>query len=215
MGRVPEKRDSSYPRGNPMKRPMLSQSFAPLAKLTLKAIALGGVALSLTVVGHMASTDSQSAIALRINTENPGEFLRRGARGCQGCDLNGADMSNQNRAGVKLRQAQLKNADLSNSNFRVAYFTCANLSGADLRKGNFEYANFVDANLSGVDLRGANLRRVDFSGAIIDENTKFDGADLDGAKLWDAATLYDGTVDLDSIQRSDLGDQIRVRCDNR
>ena len=162
--------------------------------------------------GHFAKP--QTAIALALNTDDPGVFLRRGARGCQGCNLNGADLSDQNRAGAKLRQAQLEDADLSNSNFRVAYFTCANLTGADLSNSNFEYANFVDANLSGVDFSGANLKRVDLSGAIIDDATNFEGAAMDGAKLWDAATLYDRSVDLDDIERTTLGDQIRVRCNN-
>lgn len=178
----------------------------------LKAIALGGVALSLAVTGSFS--DSKAAIALGLNTDDPAVFLNRGARGCQGCNLNGADLSDQQRPGAKLRQAQLEDADLSNSNFRVGYFTCANLSGADLRGSDFEYANFVDANLSGADLRGANLRRVDFSGAIIDSKTKFDEADLDGAKLWDAATLYGDGVDLDDIERTTAGDEVRVRCDN-
>ncbi|MEM9772724.1 MAG: pentapeptide repeat-containing protein, partial [Cyanobacteria bacterium P01_D01_bin.73] len=171
-----------------------------MAKWTLKAIALGGIALSLSAVSHF--TSSKAAVAIALNTDNPNVFLRRGARGCQGCDLNGVDLSNQKRSGAKLRQAQLEDADLSNSDFSVAYFTCANLSGADLRNSKFEYANFVDANLRGADLRGANLRRVDFSGAIIDDTTKFDGADLDGAKLWDAATLYDNSVDLDNVERT-------------
>ena len=179
----------------------------------LKGLALGGVALSVAAIGHFSNPRPATAIAL--NTDNPSVFLRRGARGCQGCDLNGADLSDQNRAGVKLRQAQLEDADLRDSNFTAAYFTCANLSGADLRESNFEYANFVDANLKGADLRGANLRRVDFSGAIVDDETQFDGADLDGAKLWDAATLHDSTVDLDDIERNTLGDRSRLRGNSR
>ena len=180
---------------------------------SLKAIALGGVVLSATAVGYFFNPRPATAIAL--NTDNPSVFLRRGARGCQGCNLNGANLSDQNRAGVNLRQAQLEDANLQDSNFTAAYFTCANLAVADLRNSNFEYANFVDANLKGADLRGANLRRVDFSGAIIDDQTKFGDADMDGAKLWDAATLHDGSVDLDNIERNTLGDELRLRCNNR
>ncbi len=183
-----------------------------LAAFTPKVIALGVIGAAMTAIG--GSIEAPVAIAGVINTDDPDVYLRRGALGCQGCDLNDADLSDQERPRARLRQAQLEDADLSGSNFRVSHFTCANLEGADLSDGNFEYANFVDANLRGVDLSGANLRRVDFTGAIIDEDTDFDGADLDGAKLWDGATLYDSGVDLDEIERTTIGDETRVRCDN-
>ena len=189
--------------------PNLSQL---LAAFTPKAIALGVVGAAMAAIG--GSIQSPFATAGVINTDDPDVFLRGGALGCQGCDLNEADLSDQDRPRSRLRQAQLEDADLSDSNFRVSHFTCANLEGADLSDSNFEYANFVDANLRGVDLSGANLRRVDFTGAIIDEDTDFDGADLDGAKLWDGATLYSSGVDLDEIQRTTIGDETRVRCNN-
>ncbi|MEM1427185.1 MAG: pentapeptide repeat-containing protein, partial [Cyanobacteria bacterium P01_H01_bin.130] len=107
-----------------------------LSALTPKAIALGAIGAAMTVIG--GSMEPPVATAITINTDDPDVFLRRGALGCQGCDLNDADLSDQERPRARLRQAQLEDADLSGSNFRASHFTCANLEDADLSDGNFE-----------------------------------------------------------------------------
>lgn len=150
----------------------------------------------------------------QFNTNDPDIFIRRQATSCQGCNLSGADLSNQDRKNAQLRQADLTNANLRDSNFRGAYFTCANLSNANLADSNFSYANFVDANLTGVNLRGADLSKTDLSGAMIDPTTDFSSVNLEGAKLWDAKTLYQPGLDLSSIPRNDNLEKRRVRCQN-
>ena len=144
------------------------------------------------------------------------EFLNRRTNQCQGCDLRGVDLHNVSRPQARLRQAQLQRADLGNSNFEAAYFTCANLQGANLQNTDLRYANLVDANLMGADLRGADLGNSDLSGALLDETTQLDRSTrFEGAKLWDAATIYRNPQDLEGLSRNLDGDLLRVRCNNR
>jgi uncharacterized protein YjbI with pentapeptide repeats len=175
--------------------------------MIMKKLSLG------LIVGSAPFLIISSTVA-QYNTSDPDAFLRREARSCQGCNLSGADLSNQERVNAQLRQANLTNANLRDSNFRGAYFTCANLSNANLADSNFSYANFVDANLTGVNLRGADLSKTDLSGAIIDPTTDFSSVNLDGAKLWDAKTLYQPGLDLSTIPRNDDLEKQRVRCQN-
>jgi hypothetical protein len=169
-------------------------------------------------IAAIATAVPSSAQPVAIpNTDDPDVFINSPARvrGCQGCDLRNADLSGKNRRNAQLRQADLSGADLTEADFMGAYFTCANLSGADLRGANLQYANLVDANLSGADLRGADLSKTDLSGAVLDSSTLYDeDTNLDGAKLWDAATLYSGYEMLETIPRITIEAQ-RVRCDNR
>ena len=151
----------------------------------------------------------------QFNTTDPDIFIRRQATSCQGCNLSGADLSNQDRNNAQLRQANLTNANLTDSNFTGAYFTCANLKGANLANSNFSYANFIDANLTGVNLSGADLSKTDLSGAIIDPTTDFSSVNLDGAKLWDAKTLYRPGLDLSKISRNSDLEKQRFSCQNR
>lgn len=134
---------------------------------------------------------------------------------CQGCNLSRADLSSKNLRGARLRQTDLTEADLSGSNLVSAYFTCAVLEGADLRNANLQWANLVDADLRGTDLRGADLSKTDltgaqFAGARLDDTTV-----LDGAKLPDGATLYNGTQDLLRVQSTRSQEEQRRYCEAR
>ncbi|MDJ1173910.1 pentapeptide repeat-containing protein [Roseofilum capinflatum] len=153
-----------------------------MLKLKTTLATVIGISLGLTTVAIAANPDHVSQ-------------LLNGGRTCQGCDLIEADLSNitgRTVKGSQLRQSRLMNANLSNSNFEGSYFTCADLSNANLQGGNFRWSNFVDAKLQGVDLRGADLRNTDltgadFTGAIVDNQIK-----LNGAKMPDGATIYQG-----------------------
>jgi Pentapeptide repeats (8 copies). len=69
-----------------------------------------------TPVIFVAPTVAQS------NTTDPAVFLRGDARSCQGCDLQGADLSKKSRVNAQLRQANLSNANFNDANFRGAFF---------------------------------------------------------------------------------------------
>lgn len=198
----------------------LISGLSPVA--AAKRLHRGGARVGMgVVVGAIAATTTpipSGAQPVAVpNTNDPDVFINSPTRvrGCQGCDLRNANLSGKDRRNAQLRQANLSGANLTNADFMGAYFTCANLSGADLRGANLQYANLVDANLSGADLRGADLSKTDLSGAVLDGSTLYDeDTNLDGAKLWDAATLYSGYEMLETIPRITIEAQ-RVRCDNR
>lgn len=89
-----------------------------------------------------------------------------------------------------LESADLKDAVLINANLMMANLKKANLKQADLRQANLEHADLraaelteadlSGANLANADLRGANLikvkvdSRTNFTGALINEETKLD-----------------------------------------
>ncbi len=149
-----------------------------------------------------------------FNTNDPAVFLRGESRGCQGCNLMGSDLSNRNMSGLRLRQANLQNVNMSNSNFEGAHFTCANLSNANLENAKFPFGNFVNANLTGANLRGADLNRTDLTGAIIDVNS-LAGVNLTGARLWDGATIYNPSINLNQITRREPSAEWQARCNNQ
>lgn len=149
-----------------------------------------------------------------FNTNDPAVFLRGESRGCQGCNLMGADLSNRNMSGLRLRQANLQNANMSNSTFEGAHFTCANLSNANLQNAKFPFGNFVNANLTGANLRQADLSKTDLTGAIIDI-ASLKGTNLTGARLWDGATIYNTSIDLNQIARQVPSAEWQARCNNQ
>ncbi|MEN8198443.1 MAG: pentapeptide repeat-containing protein [Thermodesulfobacteriota bacterium] len=90
---------------------------------------------------------------------------------CYGCNLAGADLSDEN-----LDEADLEGADLSNANLREA-----DLEGANLKGANLSGANLSGADLSEADLYRAVLSNADLSEANL-EDTLLDDADLSGVK---------------------------------
>ncbi|NJK36332.1 MAG: pentapeptide repeat-containing protein [Oscillatoriales cyanobacterium RM2_1_1] len=166
-----------------------------------------GITLTFTSLILGAST-----VIAQSNSIDPTAFLNGKSRSCQGCDLRGVDLSNSRRVNAQLRQANLSEANLSNGYFEGAFFTCANLAKADLSNAKFPFANFVDADLRGANLQGADLSRTDLSGAIVDQTTVLTDANLEGAKLWDARTIYQPGIDLSTIERNAELERQRVRC---
>jgi uncharacterized protein YjbI with pentapeptide repeats len=130
-----------------------------------------------------------------------------------GADLSEADLSTANLndarlAGARLREvsarhASLDRADLSEAkltaaDFREADFVDATLRGADLSRATLDGASLEGADLTGARLTGASLKgarlyntklngadlsTADLTGALTDETTDFEGADLTDAVL--------------------------------
>ncbi|TRU19327.1 MAG: pentapeptide repeat-containing protein [Microcystis aeruginosa Ma_MB_S_20031200_S102] len=88
----------------------------------------------------------------------------------ESADLKDAVLINANLMMANLKEAKLKQADLRQ----------ANLEHADLRAADLTEADLSGANLENADLRGANLikvkvdSRTNFTGALINEETKLD-----------------------------------------
>jgi uncharacterized protein YjbI with pentapeptide repeats len=120
-------------------------------------------------------------------------------------DLSGADLSGRDFAGFDFRHAQMTRAvgvrtNFSNCNFEWTNFygfngtgadfrnaqlplllMSVNLEGAILRGTSLKEATIKESSFKGADLRGAsfvnsNIESTDFSEAIIDDSTNFDGA---------------------------------------
>ena len=109
---------------------------------------------------------------------------------CEGCDLNGADLSelflrwanpsrsnlsNANLSRAKMFQADLSNGNLSKANLSWAFLSQANLSRSNLNNANLSNANLSRADLRGANLAGADLRHADLSKADLREAIWTDG----------------------------------------
>jgi uncharacterized protein YjbI with pentapeptide repeats len=120
-------------------------------------------------------------------------------------DLSGADLSGRDFAGFDFRHAQMTRGvgvrtNFSNCNFEWTNFygfngtgadfqnarlplllMSVNLEGAILRGTSLKDATIKESSFKGADLRGAsfvdsNIESTDFSEAVIDDSTNFDGA---------------------------------------
>ncbi|MGQ0741744.1 MAG: pentapeptide repeat-containing protein [Alphaproteobacteria bacterium] len=92
------------------------------------------------------------------------ERIRAGARDCRGCDLKGADLSNQCVKGGDLRGANFEGAKapymcMSHANFAGANFRNADLTGANLGHSDLTGADLTGAVLDITNIRGADLSR--------------------------------------------------------
>ena len=129
-----------------------------------KQIWQGSLLLTLLVlpgVSGAATTEVTTNIQTLLST-----------KGCQGCNLRGADLTRAELDGVNL-----KGADLRDARLMLANMAGADLSGADLR----------GARCGGADLAGADIR-----GTVMDENT------MDGAYL--AGALQDGMESIPDVE---------------
>ena len=103
-------------------------------------------------------------------------------------NLQRADFTDADCAGVDLRQR-----DMSGAILIIADFTKANLSEADLsiaimRSVRLSHANLTEADLTGADLERAIAVRADFSKAQL-VKARLSGADLTGADLTSARLI--------------------------
>ena len=107
--------------------------------------------------------------------------------------LIGLDLRDWAPATSELGRLYLKNCDLSG----------VDLSGCDLRASNLSLSDLTDANLSGANLSGSDLEGADFTGADLSgadlsetalSATRFDRADIGGARFDGASGLLEGQV---------------------
>jgi uncharacterized protein YjbI with pentapeptide repeats len=111
-------------------------------------------------------------------------------RGAIIIDLEEADLTNVELAGVNLTQIDLARADLSNANLRFTNLTSANLTGTQLSKVKLYYSNLSEADLSraklmAAKLTGTNLSKTVLTGAIL-KAAKLIKANLTEADLTEA-----------------------------
>ncbi|MCU7918753.1 MAG: pentapeptide repeat-containing protein [Candidatus Thiodiazotropha sp. (ex Epidulcina cf. delphinae)] len=126
------------------------------------------------VVSPLAAWDKSDLERLHTSSE------------CNGCNLEGADLSGVELKGAKLRWAGLKGVDLRGANLRYADLTGADLRQARLTKSHLEGAILQGSRLTGVDLSethlmGADLRWADLSHLDVDFALEF--VDLIGVLL--------------------------------
>jgi uncharacterized protein YjbI with pentapeptide repeats len=121
-----------------------------------------GLAISVAVGLAQSHAGTPAVIATRTASLGPIERIKAGERDCRGCDLHGADLSNQ----------CVKGGDLTGANFeRVkALYMCMSMA-------NFTNVNFRNADLTGANLAHSNLSGADLTGAVLDI-TSIKGADL-------------------------------------
>ena len=108
---------------------------------------------------------------------------------CQGCDLQGANLS-----GLNLSNADLSGANLNNGNLSGSDLSDANLSGSKLNNADFSGATLNNADFNGAsaslgkfvfaDLSNANLNNTDLTSA------DFENADLTNTTLVNAKIFY-------------------------
>lgn len=94
---------------------------------------------------------------------------------CEGCDLSGANLNDQDLSASFLVDTDLSNANLSGSYLAQVHWQNVNLSNADLSR-----SLFVESELQDVDLSGVKLIEAEFY------NNWIEGVDLTGADLTDA-----------------------------
>ncbi|NET36194.1 MAG: pentapeptide repeat-containing protein [Cyanothece sp. SIO1E1] len=108
----------------------------------------------------------------------------------RGLDAPEADLMQIKLSGADLHQATLYRAKLRDADLRQARLDFANLEEADLQQVKLTNAGLFHATLTRVDFGGAELTKADLSNADLKaarfmytnlSETKFDGADLEGA----------------------------------
>jgi len=111
-----------------------------------------------------------------------------------GVDLTGAHVERSSFRGANLSEATLmeaqtlatnfENANLNKLKARASVFVGVRFAGATVTEAEFEYSHFTQSVFKGANLKGANFREArfrdgtDFSDAIIDETTMFDGSHI-------------------------------------
>ncbi len=150
--------------------------------LVLLILSLGvGGALAL-VASHSGTAAHAAPVAVaptRVASLGPIERIKAGEHNCPGCDLHGADLSNQ----------CVKGGDLTGANFDSvkALYMC-------MSSANFTNVSFHNADLTGANLAHSNLTGADLTGAVLDI-TSIKGTDLSRTKGLTQAQLDQACAD--------------------
>ena len=186
---------------------------------TLAALAVAGSLLSRNARSNAAINQPVSTAEVEPVTpvSNPTQVANTNVAGnpfkCEGLNLEGKNLRNQNFINADCHQGQLARVNLSgvnmgNANLSGADLRNANLSGANLKNANLTEADLTGANLSGTNLENANLSKTNLQDANLNKaqfkDTNLAESDLEGAKIdimgakknrtnFSNATLPDGT----------------------
>ena len=103
-------------------------------------------------------------------------------------DLSGADLDGANLFGVDLTGSRLRGVDLAGARLdglkiKRTDFSLASLRGHSFRGQRLEGINLTEADLGGCDFTDVVFEDCHLAGAFVDEQTRFDGADLRGAVI--------------------------------
>ncbi len=130
--------------------------------LLVAAAVFGIAALASQAVGQIIT----SAQAPKTSVMSSVQRIKAGDVNCPGCDLSGADLSNE----------CVKGGNLTGANFEdvTARYMCMSLA-------NFTDVSFKNADLTGANLGKANLTNADLTGAKL-SITSIKGTDLSTAK---------------------------------
>lgn len=127
------------------------------------------VLIGMVSVGAIATIQTPTAYADDYNRES-----------LIGADFSGQVLTDSSFTKANLRQANLSHTDLQGVSFFGANLEAANLEGANLTNATLDTARLVNANLKGAVLEGAFAF-----------NTRFDGAQIEGADFTDVLLRYD------------------------
>lgn len=194
-------------------------------KAKLREAYLGGADLTEAELGGADLGEADLGGATLTRARLHGAKLREAT-------LRGAILDHADLGEAKLASADLQRADLLGADLREADLTAANLDAASLEDANLSSARLGGATLRAARLVGARLAGVDLSaadltGAVFDETTIFDGADLTDTVLDDALTAqlrggirpaaaFAGSVDIhvDDPALAQNGGQVAVLWPN-
>lgn len=125
-----------------------------------------GLAIAAAVDLAASHAGTPAPLTARTASSSPVERIKAGDHNCPGCDLHGANLSNQ----------CVKGGDLTGANFAgvKALYMCMSLA-------NFTNVNFRNADLTGANLAHSNLTGADLTGTNLDI-TSIKGADLSRAR---------------------------------
>ena len=103
-------------------------------------------------------------------------------------DLSGADLFEANLFGVDLTGSRLRGVDLASARLdglkiQRTDFSLASLRGHSFKGQRLEGINLTEADLGGCDFTDVVFVDCHLTGAFVDEQTRFDGADLRGAVI--------------------------------
>ena len=206
---TPDNRTIPYSiNGLPQARPVNALSLSNLVAarfehITLDTVSFNGSTLTNSNFTSCSLIHSRFVLAVLRQATFSDSILKHadlrsaeltGAR-FHGCNLARVNLSSAGGEDVELigvdadqlnaRYTSLKRLHAMTSRFIAADFTGSNLRDADFGSADLSYAVFVNADLRGVNFTGADLTGANFTGAIIDSDTCFTGAVLDGARKID------------------------------
>lgn len=128
--------------------------------------------------------------AQRVEAANVADVAQLVETGiCKGCDLTGANLTNEHLIGADLREADLTNAVLSGANLEGADLTGAILVNTDLSGAFLTNALLDEALISNVDLSDSTLIYTSL------ENAEVNNVDLLNAEVVNTPISIGGSYD--------------------